>query len=372
MISQQATLLRTNKMGKPYVQSTDPSIGNTLAPNDMWLNPSAGTMKTWNGSEWINVQWGEDAFQDDCISNRMIANDISASKITAGVLRSQDGAFSINLETGEAELLKLVMGGQVEGNIIATSSNGLTRVRLRGREGERNITAGFILEQREDPNDDEGWENAGQLYFAYANRQSYMTAENFEIGKYNGSRPNMGYNAGSADGLMWRLLSTDWLRGGYATYHGYRLMKRESTSDPWVQVPAVCNAIGNCMTGTSVQCNGIVTVTYQMNEIARIDFQLSITTAGTGSGDYGISRALLRTLNPDIPLITPVDGGSLQIYSALGAISTSSIGTTMKANGNLWTPAKIESGAIAQIAESSLSAGRVITGTCYGTYSFEE
>ena len=372
MISQQATLLRTNKMGKPYVQSTDPSITNHLSPNDMWLNPSAGTMKTWNGSVWVNLQWGEDAFQDDCITNRMIANNISASKITAGTLQSQDGSFKINLETGEAELLKLVMGGQVEGNIIATSSNGLTRVRLRGREGERDVTAGIIFEQREDPNDDEGWENAGQIYFGYGNRQTYSAVQNYMIGKYDGNRPSMAYNAGSVDGLMWRALSTDWLKAGYLTYHGMRLMERADRSSPWTAVPAVCNAIGNCFDGTAIVVDGIVTVTYQLNEIARLDFQLQVTTSGSGSGDYGISRALLRTLNPDIPLITPVDGGAIQIYSALGAIATTSIGTTMKANGNLWTPAKISSGAITALSESTFTTGRIITGTCYGTYTLED
>lgn len=372
MISQQTTILRTNKMGKPYVQSNDPSIVNRLSPNDMWLNPTAGTMKMWSGTEWVNMQFGEDAFQDDCITDRMIANNISASKITAGVLQSQDGSFKINLETGEAELLKLVMGGQVEGNIIATSSNGLTRVRLRGREGERDVTAGIIYEQREDPDDDEGWENAGQIYFGYNNRQTYSAIQNYMIGKYDGNRPSMAYNAGSADGLMWRALSTDWLKSMYLTYHGVRLMQRASRNDSWAVVPPVCNAIGNCFSGTSIVVDGIVTVTYQLNDIARLDFQLQVTTAGSGSADFGISRALLRTLNPDIPLITPVDGGAIQIYTALGAIATTSIGTTMKANGNLWTPAKISSGAITALNESAFSSGRIITGTCYGTYTLED
>ena len=369
MISQQATIFRTNKMGKPYVQSSDPSITNKLAPNDMWLNPSAGTMKMWNGTAWTNMQFGESAFQDDCITNRMIASDISASKITAGILRSQDGAFSINLETGEAELLKLVMGGQVEGNIIATSSNGLTRVRLRGREGEKDITAGLVFEQREDPNDDEGWENAGQLYFAYSSRQTHSAVQNYQIGNYNSSRPIQAYNAGAADGLMWRLLSTDWLRAGYATYHGYRLMKRDDRSTPWAAVPAVCNAIGNCMDGSTVECDGIATVTYQMNEVARIDFALTIITAGTGTASFGISRSLLRTLNPDIPMITPVDGGSVQIYSASGNMLP---GQTMKANNTLWTPAIISPGDITALGETAMVAGVVIKGTCYGTYTLED
>ena len=139
MISQPLTIIRTNKMGKPYVQNTDPSLTQAMSPNDLWLNTSEGTMKAWDGTGWVEMQFGESAIMDDCITNRMLANDISASKIVAGILRSQDGSFYLNLETGEAELLKLVMGGEIEGNIIATSSNGLTRVRLRGREGDNRF-----------------------------------------------------------------------------------------------------------------------------------------------------------------------------------------------------------------------------------------
>lgn len=371
MISQQSTLFRANKMGKPYVQSTDPSIANKLVVNDMWLNPTAGTMKMWNGTEWLEMQFGASALMDDCIANRVLANDISASKITAGILRSQDGSVYVNLETGEAELLKLVMGGEIEGNIIATSSNGLTRVRLRGREGERNVTAGVIFEQREDPSDDDAWENAGQLYFAYSTRRLIVASPNYTIGAYNANRPIMAYNAGSADGLMWRMLSTDWLKAGYATYHGYRLMQRDTTNDSFEQVPAVCNAIGNCLDGTSVAGDGIVTVTYEMNDIVRLDFNLKITTAGTGTSAFGISPTLLRTLNADIPSITPVDGGTLQIHSSTGTLDTSLIGPTLKADNGLWTPASIASGQITALTEADMTAGMVITGTCYGTYSLE-
>lgn len=371
MISQQATLFRANKMGKPYVQATDPSIGNKLVVNDLWLNPTAGTMKMWDGTDWIEMQFGASALMDDCIANRVLANDISASKITAGILRSQDGSVYIDLETGEAELLKLIMGGEIRGNIIATSSNDMTRVRLRGREGERDITAGVIFEQRENPGDEDAWENAGQIYFSYSSRQTIVAAQNYMIGAYSANRPIMAYNAGSADGLMWRMLSTNWLKAGYATYHGYRLMHRDSTSDTFERVPAVCNAIGNCMDGSSVECDGIVTATYEMNDVIRLDINLTVTTAGTGSSAFGISPTLLRTLNPDIPVITPVDGGTLQIITAVGTVNLSRYGTTMKADNGLWTPASIVSGNITALTEADMAAGIVLTGSCYGTYSLE-
>ena len=372
MISQPMTLIRINKLGKPYVQDTDPSINNSMAINDVWLNTKAGTMKMWNGEGWEEMQFGGSAIMDDCITNRMLANDISASKITTGILRSQDGTFFLNMETGEAQLLNLSLGGQVEGNIIATSSNGLTRIRVRGREGDRDVTAGIILEQREADDEFTDWENAGQIYFSYASRQTYAAIENYQVGQYNSSRPSMGFNAGSEDGLMWRAVSTDWLKSAYHTYHGYRLRKRDTISDSWADVDPVLTAIGNSMSGTAVACDGIVTCTYKMNDIMQIDFNLRITTSGSGTDAYGISRDALRQLNADIPIITPMDGGKLQIFNSSGALDTSHIGATFIANGNVWQPAHVSSGALVAIDESSMATNMTLTGTCYGKYSYGE
>lgn len=374
MISQPLTMLRINKLGKPYVQSTDPSINNALVENDIWLNPDTGTMKLWNGTSWDNMQFGGSAIMDNCITNRMIANDISASKIVTGTLRSQDGSFYLDLETGEAQLLNLMLGGQVEGNIIATSSNGLTRVRIRGHEEGRDVTAGIIFERLDDAEEEPGWVNAGQLYFSYSARQTYSCIQNYQIGAYNSDRPNQATNAGSTDGLMFRPVSTDWLDAAHVTYHGIRLRKRDAIGDSFVDRSYVMNAIGNCMNGNTVQCDGIVTCTYQMNDIMQLDFNIKITTAGTvASGvDCGISRNLIRQLNADIPIITPMDGGKLEIYTSSGALMTSYIGGTLVANDTLWQPAYISGGTITGLDESELTSGLTLVGTCYGKYTFED
>lgn len=371
MISQPLTIIRTNKLGKPYVQNTDPSTIHDLSVNDMWLNPAEGTFKTWNGTEWEEMQWGASAIMDDCIANRMIANDISASKITTGILQSQNGDFLLDLTTGEAQLLNLIMGGQVEGNIIATSYNGRTRVRLRGRDGDRDITAGVIFEQKEDTDNAE-WENAGQIYFAYNSQNTYACINNYEIGSYNSGRPTMGYNAGSADGLMWRMLSTDWLRAGLYTYHGARLQKRDTTDDAFADVPPVMNAVGNCLAGSSISCSGIVTCTYQFNDIMRLDFNLKTTANGSSSSVWGISRNLLRQLNPNIPLITPISGGTIQLYGSGGGLMTNNIGTSLIANDYVWTPSRITNGAEVAIGENEFGANVTFIGTCYGKYDFNE
>ena len=371
MISQPLTIIRTSKLGKPYVQNTDPSGSNNLAVNDMWLNPSDGTLKTWNGTEWEEMQFGESALMDDCISNRVIANDISASKVTTGILRSQDGNIYIDLATGEAILNKLTMGGEIEGNIIAMSSNGLTRVRLRGKEGERDVTAGIIFEQRESTEVDD-WENAGQIYFGYNNRHTYSSLQSYSIGVYNPNKPTMGYYQGVDDGFLWRAISADYLSGAMLTFHGVRLIKRNGIEDTFADVPQVMNAIGNCMSGTSVEVDGIVTCTYEMNEVMRLDFNLKVTTAGTGSGDYGISPTLLRTLNADIPVITPIDGGSLQVFSSSGALDTNNVGASMIATNGLWTPSRLVSGVETVFDESAMNSGITLIGTCYGIYTFED
>jgi len=371
MISQPLTIIRTSKLGKPYVQNTDPSGNNNLAVNDMWLNPSDGTLKTWNGTEWEEMQFGESALMDDCISNRVIANDISASKVTTGILRSQDGGIYIDLVTGAAVLNKLTMGGEIEGNIIAMSSNGLTRVRLRGKEGERDVTAGIIFEQRESTEVDD-WENAGQIYFGYSNRHTYSSLQSYSIGVYNPNKPTMGYYQGIDDGFLWRAISSDYLSGAMLTYHGVRLVKRNGMEDTFADVPQVMTAIGNCMSGTSVAVDGIVTCTYEMNEVMRLDFNLKVTTAGTGSSDYGISPTLLRTLNADIPVITPIDGGSLQIFSSSGALDTNIVGGSMVEANGLWTPSKLVSSAETAMLENDMTNGITIVGTCYGIYTFED
>lgn len=371
MISEPTYIFRTNKLGKPYVQSDDPSLTNTLVENDVWLNPTTGTMQTWNGTSWENMQFGGSAIMDDAIANRMIANDISASKITAGILRSQDDDVYINLETGEAKLYNLEMGGQVNGNIIATSSNGLTRVRLRGREGERDITAGIVFEQRETTDTDD-WADTGQIYFSYNTRRTCATFNIYEIGAYNGNRPIMGYNAGSDDGLMWRMISTDWLNASYNTFHGTRLMTRETIADSFAERTYVINAIGNCVSGTALVVSGICTCTYKFNDVMQIDFNLKVTTAGSGSSDYGISPTLLRTLNSNIPYLTPVEGGTLQIFNSSGALQTGYVGASFTVASGYWKPSYVSSGSLTAIDESAFTSGMTLIGTCYGRYSFSD
>lgn len=371
MISQNVNIIRTNKIGKPYVQSTDPSLTNSLVQNDLWLNPSAGTMKMWDGTGWVEMQFGGTSIKDNVISNRMMANDISASKVTAGVLQSQDGSFYLNLETGEAELLKLVMGGQVEGNIIATSSNGLTRVRLRGREGEKAITAGVIFEERE--SEDEDWTNAGQIYFGFSNRQTYANINAYSVGPYNTRRPLSMFYSGAENGYVMRAFNASpWDKAVLNTFRGPIMQEYDSENAVWNNVSPLIRVNGSLLDGTAVQGTGTATLTYQMNGLVKIDFYVRVTTAGSGSGDYGLSAAILRQLDSSIPALTPIDGGVLQVFTSAGALNTSYYGATLNANGSLWQPKQINSsGSVANINESAMTANIKLVGTCYATFTLE-
>lgn len=372
MISQPLTIIRTNKLGKPYVQNADPSTNNHLSVNDMWLNPSEGTFKTWNGEEWEEMQWGSSAIMDDCITNRMIANDISANKITTGILQSQDGTFILDLTTGEAKLLNLRMGGNVEGNIIATSTNGLTRVRLRGTDNDIDVTAGIIFEQRENVTDDE-WINAGQIFFGgIADGATYATLDAYAIGNYDSRKPVMGYYQGNDDGYLWRAVSTDYTKASMHTYHGTRLVSRSNDYDDFQNVTPVLTAIGNCMTGTTIAVNGVVTCTYKYNDVMQLDFNLKVTVGGTGSSAFGISPSLLRSLNAEIPSITPTNGGSLQIYSATGGLVTTNVGASFLASDGLWTPSRVVTDTMTAFSESGIGLGVTLIGTCYGVYNLED
>jgi hypothetical protein len=84
-----------------------------------------------------------------------------------------------------------------------------------------------------------------------------------------------------------------------------------------------------------------------------------------------LSRTLLRQINTVIPLITPLDGGNLQIFNSDGTLRSAYVGATFVAVDDVWKPAYNSSGTITPLVETSLTSGMTLVGTCYGTYDFE-
>lgn len=379
MRSTALSITRLPSAGAYYVQGTDPALTKQVKEGDLWWDTTSGSVKVYRSNKWQTIKLSGVSLMDACITNNLIANDINASKIAAGRLESRNGEFVLDLDTGEAILDSMTLGGRVEGNVIAESNDGLMRILLVGKDLTKNVSAQIALEGRADT--DSQWEQKGLLWLGYGNHQSYSAMQGYYVGTgYNRNRPTFAANVSAADGILCRPYSQDWLRAAYVTYHGMRLVRRDAAYDteagkqyPWDNVPAVNNVVGNFLTGATVGCMGSCTMTYTMNDVARIDFDFTITTSGTGSGDYGLSRALLRQINNDIPVLSPIDGGTLNIYSSAGALVNTGYGGMMVTNelGDLWVPAVLgAAGDMTPMHESDLAAGMRFTGVCYATYSF--
>lgn len=108
------------------------------------------------------------------------------------------------------------------------------------------------------------------------------------------------------------------------------------------------------------------------NGIAKIDFTLKIeTNSGTAYQDYGINRNLLvSTIGKTI---TPVQSGSFLVYNSTGEINTnlSGYGGCFTVSNQFWKPARVynTSGDVGSWSSDNFTAGRIISGTCYGTYT---
>lgn len=108
------------------------------------------------------------------------------------------------------------------------------------------------------------------------------------------------------------------------------------------------------------------------NGIAKIDFTLKIeTNSGTAYQDYGINRNLL--ISTIGKTITPMTGGSVLYYNSTGEINTnlSGYGGRFSVSNQFWKPARVytTSGDVGSWSSDSFTVGRIISGTCYGTYT---
>lgn len=378
MKSSTLSITRLPSAGSYFVQGSDPVLTKSVREGDIWFNTSSGSVSVYRAGKWAPIKLSGVALMDACITNHLLANDINASKIATGKLVSRNGEFMLDLDTGEAVLDNMKLGGKVEGNVIAESNDRLMRILLVGRDPTKNVSAQMAFEGRSKISDN--WAQKGLFWLGYGNHQSYSAMQGYYVGTgYNRNRPLFAFNQGAADGVMARPYSQDWLRAANVTYHGVKLVKRDAAYNteanaqyPFENVPAVNIAVGNVMAGDSVACMGSCTMVYEMNDVARIDFDLTIITAGSGSGECGISRSLLRQINNDIPVLRPVDGGVLNVFAPTGELTNTGCGSMMIAgeDEDMWVPAVLSSsGTMTKIVESALAAGTRLTGTCYAMYS---
>ena len=133
--------------------------------------------------------------------------------------------------------------------------------------------------------------------------------------------------------------------------------------------------IMNTSADSSLAGYGTATVILYSSGIAEVHFGCKVETSGTSSTGWGsgINRDLLHNLDSNIPVITPITGGTIYMYSSNGNMNTSlcGYGGTSIANGQFWTIARVyqTDGAVGGYPSSTLTAGMMFYGTLYGTYT---
>lgn len=124
--------------------------------------------------------------------------------------------------------------------------------------------------------------------------------------------------------------------------------------------------------GGTTEGIGRVTVNIASNGIARLDFVASVSTAGSAGDVYevGIIVDVLRALNPSIPAMSPLTGGTLMYYSPEGQLiaGLQGYGGTFNSSNGMWCAGRIynETDGCGQWADDSFTAGLKLVGTCYG------
>jgi len=370
------TITRLPSAGQYFVQPGDPAA--LAKEGDLWINTTTGGVNVKHGGRWKSVLLSGVALMDACITNRLIASDVNAGKITTGKLESANGLFMLDLDTGEAVLENLKLGGKVQGNVVAESNDGKMRIVLVGKDKTKNVSAQIALEGRDSTS--ANWVRKGLIWLGYSNHVSSCAMQTYEVGTgYVAGRPTFAHNHSSREGILIKPFSQDYLRAAYGTYHGYRLVRRDAAYDDvnkkqytFEDIPEINMAVGNVLRGETVECAGVCTQSYTLNEVAKIDFDLVITAAGSGNGAFGIPRSLLRQLNSEIPVIAPLPGGSIRAYSTSGTLMNN-LGVTLQAADGLWVPCTLGTdNSLQPVAEELMSVGIRLTGTCYGRYTFEE
>lgn len=141
-------------------------------------------------------------------------------------------------------------------------------------------------------------------------------------------------------------------------------------------VGEIANSVGGAAIGT-----GVATVTLYASGLAKIDYQYTITTAGTSTATtnfkWGLNRDLLSARNANIPTITPVNGGVAEWYAAKSNSVWSSLhesyngyGCTHTVNSQFWCAARNHNGtSVGAYPVSTAVLNIRICGTCYGTFT---
>ncbi len=147
--------------------------------------------------------------------------------------------------------------------------------------------------------------------------------------------------------------------------------------------PKIFNVIGEIANsdGGAARGTGVATVILYASGLAKIEYQYTITTAGTSTATtnfkWGLNRDLLSARNSNIPAITPVAGGVAEWYSAKSNSTWSALhetyngyGCTHTVNSQFWCASRNHNGTSVGAHPVSTAVLNIrICGTCYGTFT---
>lgn len=120
---------------------------------------------------------------------------------------------------------------------------------------------------------------------------------------------------------------------------------------------------------------GTATITLFVSGLAKIDFSFSINQIASKDLDYtyGLDRDLIKNLNSNIPVITPIAGGFYQVFNSTGDYRGGTLefgGMLGPASTNYWSFGRIYTaeGAFGLWQSMKWNKDDHFTGVCYGTY----
>ena len=156
-----------------------------------------------------------------------------------------------------------------------------------------------------------------------------------------------------------------------------------TTTGSWLGMyPKVLSGSGKVVdaSGDTTEGVGAFTLTLYNNGQCRIDFSFKITTAGTAASNFnwGFSAALLKSINPDVPNITPSYGGYVVYLNSNGTKDDSLNGyggcATRNSNGSRWIFGRVyqTAGEFGSWNSSKFTVGTFVYGCVIGTFDINE
>ena len=130
---------------------------------------------------------------------------------------------------------------------------------------------------------------------------------------------------------------------------------------------------GECVSsnGDTVKGRGAFCVKLYPSGLAEIQHVYRYTATGTSSSNFacGMSANLIRSLNSNIPVITPLSGGTCTIYSSGSISPTTEYGGWYTGYEGFWVLSRVtETSSGGALPANACKKDNYVIGTAYGTY----